>query len=147
MSALARQLGMAGRIQVNLPAGATGVWTVSQHSMSIDIQDPTSDRTVHIDRDTGRILADIRYADYSPGAKAMAVGIAFHEGDLGIWNLVPNTAFCPSIVFLAASGGPAQPDRNAALEGRSPDRTVRRRAPDFAGPPPVPSPTIELMRV
>jgi uncharacterized iron-regulated membrane protein len=72
--------------------------------MSNDSPDPTSDRTVHLDRYTGKVLADVRYADYSLGGKAMAVGIAFHEGDLGWWNVALNTAFCLSIVFLAVSG-------------------------------------------
>ena len=104
MAALARTLGMAGRFQVAVPDGEAGVWTLSQDSMSNDTPDPTSDRTVHLDRYTGRILADVRFADYSLGGKAMAVGIAFHEGDLGVWNIALNTVFCSSIVFLAISG-------------------------------------------
>ena len=36
--------------------------------------------------------------------KAMAVGIAFHEGDMGLWNLVLVTVFCLSILFLSVSG-------------------------------------------
>ena len=104
MAALARTLGMAGRFQVTVPDGEAGVWTLSRDSMSNDTPDPTSDRTVHLDRYTGRILADVRFADYSLGGKAMAVGIAFHEGDLGVWNIALNTVFCSSIVFLAISG-------------------------------------------
>jgi uncharacterized iron-regulated membrane protein len=104
VSALARTIGLDGRFQVALPDGESGVWTISQDSMSNDSPDPTSDRTVHLDRYTGKVLADVRYADYSLGGKAMAVGIAFHEGDLGWWNVALNTAFCLSIVFLAVSG-------------------------------------------
>ncbi|MFV0302328.1 MAG: PepSY-associated TM helix domain-containing protein [Paracoccus sp. (in: a-proteobacteria)] len=97
-------LGFGGRFQIALPEGDTGVWTVSHDSMSNDGPDPAADRTIHIDRYSGNVLADIRYADYSPYARAMAWGIAFHEGDLGLWNLALNTGFCLGIVFLAISG-------------------------------------------
>ncbi len=104
MAAFARSLGMEGRFQVALPKGETGVWTISQDSMSNDTTDPTADRTVHVDRYTGKILADVRYADYSLGGKAMAIGIAFHEGDLGWWNIALNTLFCLTVIFVAVSG-------------------------------------------
>jgi uncharacterized iron-regulated membrane protein len=102
--AFARSLGFEGRFQVNLPADGAGVWTVSHDTMSNDGHDATSDRTLHIDQYTGNILADVRFADYSPYAKAMAVGVAFHEGDLGLWNLVLNTVFCAAMIFLPVSG-------------------------------------------
>ena len=104
VSALARTIGLDGRFQVALPDGETGVWTISQDSMSNDSPDPTADRTVHLDRFSGKVLADVRYADYSLGGKAMAVGIALHEGDLGWWNVALNTVFCLSVIFLAVSG-------------------------------------------
>ncbi|QFT58697.1 hypothetical protein FIU94_07655 [Sulfitobacter sp. THAF37] len=104
IAAFATTLGFDGRFQINLPADETGVWTVSHDSMSNDGPDPTADRTVHIDRYTGNVLADVRFADYSPYAKAMAVGIAFHEGDLGIWNLALNTLFCLLVVLVSVSG-------------------------------------------
>lgn len=102
--AFARDLGFVGRFQVNLPGDETGVWTVSHDSMSNDGPDPSADRTIHIDRYTGNVLADVRYADYSPYAKAMAWGIAFHEGDLGVWNLALNTLFCLSVIGVSLSG-------------------------------------------
>jgi uncharacterized iron-regulated membrane protein len=104
VAAFAQGLGFDRRFQINLPGGDSGVWTISHDSMSNDGPDPAADRTLHIDRYTGNVLADVRYADYSAYAKAMAWGIAFHEGDLGLWNLVLNTAFCLSVVFLAVSG-------------------------------------------
>lgn len=118
VAALARDLGMTGRFQVALPKGATGVWTISQDSMSNDTSDPTADRTVHIDRYTGHVLADIRFADYSVGGKAMAIGIAFHEGDLGWWNVVLNTLFCLSMMFMAGSGVVMWWNRRPAGAGR-----------------------------
>ncbi|NBE07921.1 PepSY-associated TM helix domain-containing protein [Paragemmobacter ruber] len=102
--AYARGLGFNGRFQLALPGDATGVWTISHDSMSNDGPDPSADRTIHIDQYTGNVLADVGYADYSPWAKAMAYGIAFHEGDMGVWNLALNTVFCLSMIFLPVSG-------------------------------------------
>jgi uncharacterized iron-regulated membrane protein len=72
--------------------------------MSYDGASPTLDRTVHVDQYTGKVLADARYADYAIAAKAMAVGIALHEGQLGLWNFALNALFCLACVFLCVSG-------------------------------------------
>ena len=102
--ALARGLGFYGRFQLAIPQEETAVWTISHDSMSNDGPDPSADRTIHVDQYTGHVLADVGYADYSPWAKAMAYGIAFHEGDMGAWNLALNTVFCLSMIFLPVSG-------------------------------------------
>lgn len=102
--AWAREAGFDGRFQIALPDGDTGVWTLSRDSMSNDSPDPTSDLTVHLDRYTGRVLAEVAYADYSPYAKAMAVGIALHEGDMGAWNVALATLFCCAVIFTCISG-------------------------------------------
>ena len=104
VAAFAGTLGFDRRFQLNLPADETGVWTISHDSMSNDGPNPAADRTIHIDQYTGNVLADVRYADYSVYAKMMAWGIAFHEGDLGIWNLALNTVFCLGIIFVSVSG-------------------------------------------
>jgi len=100
----AREIGYKGRFHVNFPSKKAGVWTIAQDSMSNDSKDPMSDRTVHIDQYTGKILADIKFEDYSIGAKSMAISIALHEGDLGLWNIILNTVYCLSLIFLAISG-------------------------------------------
>ena len=104
VAGFADALGFAHRYQLTLPTGETGVWTISHDSMSNDGPDPAADRTIHIDQFTGNVLADVRYADYSPYAKLMAWGIAFHEGDLGLWNIALNTGFCLSVIGMAVSG-------------------------------------------
>jgi uncharacterized iron-regulated membrane protein len=104
VAGFAQGLGFNGRFQLALPEDETGVWTISHDSMSNDGPDPSADRTVHIDQYTGHVLADVGYADYSPWAKAMAYGIAFHEGDMGAWNIALNTLFCLSMIFLPVSG-------------------------------------------
>ena len=104
VAAFGRVIGYEGRFRVSLPNGDTGVWTINQDSMSNDSENPMIDRTVHLDQYTGKILADVGFADYSLAAKGMAVGIAFHEGDMGLWNIVLNTVFCLSVIFLCVSG-------------------------------------------
>ncbi|TAG16438.1 MAG: PepSY domain-containing protein, partial [Rhodobacterales bacterium] len=104
VTTFAATLGFDRRYQLNLPADETGVWTISHDSMSNDGPNPSADRTIHIDQFTGNVLADVRYADYSVYAKLMAWGIAFHEGDLGAWNLALNTVFCLGIILMSVSG-------------------------------------------
>jgi uncharacterized iron-regulated membrane protein len=104
IAGFAESLGFPGRFQIAYPADESGVWTVSHDSMSNDGMDPSADRTIHIDRFTGNVLADVAYAEYAPYAKLMAWGIAFHEGDLGVWNIALNTLFCLAMVFLPVSG-------------------------------------------
>ena len=97
-----RAIGFDGRFQIAAPAGEEGVWTLSQDSMSYDSTNPTADRTVHVDQYTGRILADVKFADYPFLGKVMAVGIALHEGQLGWWNVVLNALFwVPILLFFA----------------------------------------------
>lgn len=100
----ARESGFKGRYQINLPQGETGVWTLSQDSMSYDMPSPTADRTMHIDRYSGNVLADIRYEDYNAFGKFMAVGNAVHMGTLGLWSLLANVLFCLSIIAICISG-------------------------------------------
>ncbi len=103
MDKLARDIGFEGRYQMNMPGGETGVYTFSRDSMSTDSTDPMSDRTVHVDQYTGKVLADVRYEDYSLAGKAMAVGIALHMGTLGLWSVLANTVVCLSVLLLCIS--------------------------------------------
>ncbi|QEY23475.1 PepSY-associated TM helix domain-containing protein [Neisseria animalis] len=100
----AREIGFRGRYQLNLPQGETGVWTLSQDSMSYDANSPTIDRTVHIDQYSGKLLADIRYDDYNWFGKFMAVSIALHMGTLGWWSVAANVLFCLAVIAMCASG-------------------------------------------
>lgn len=101
---LAREIGFDGQFRVNLPGEPTGVYTISADSMDGDTTTPTGDRTVHVDQYSGEVLAEVGFADYSLAAKAMAVGVALHQADMGLWNTILNTVFCLTIVFLCVSG-------------------------------------------
>jgi uncharacterized iron-regulated membrane protein len=115
---LGRLLGMEGRFRVAYPRGETGVWTINRDSMSSDSTDPFVDRTIHIDQHTGKILADVKYKDYSWAGKSMAVGIPFHMGLMGTWNFILNVVFCLSVIFLSVSGVVMWVKRRPSRAGR-----------------------------
>lgn len=102
--ALGRAIGFDARFQVALPTDDTGVWTLSRDSMSYDSSNPFADRTVHVDQYTGKILAEAAFKDYPALGKAMAVGIALHEGQTGLWNIIANILFCLSVITICISG-------------------------------------------
>lgn len=104
VAAFARSIGFDEQFRINVPRGEEGVFTVSADSMDGDTTSPTGDRTVHIDQYSGKILADVRFADYSAAGKAMAVGIALHQANLGVWNTVLNVVLCLGVLFIAVSG-------------------------------------------
>lgn len=118
VNAYARSIGFAGQYRVAVPQDETGVYTVSADSMAGDLTDPTGDRYVHIDRHTGKVLAQVSFADYSPMAKFMAVGTALHQGDLGLWSAWLNVVFCLAVVFLCVSGIVMWWQRRPAHAGR-----------------------------
>lgn len=100
----AREIGFVGRYHIFFPKGETGVWTLNQDSMSYDSPNPTADRTVHIDRYSGKILADIQFKDYNWFGQFMAASIALHVGTMGWWSVGLNTVFCLAVILLCISG-------------------------------------------
>ncbi len=116
--ALGRTLGMDGRFRVAYPRGEKGVWTINRDSMSSDSDDPFIDRTIHVDQYSGKILADVKYDDYSWAGKSMAVGIPFHMGLMGTWNFALNLVFCLSVIFICVSGVVMWLKRRPAKAGR-----------------------------
>jgi uncharacterized iron-regulated membrane protein len=133
VAALAQRLGFAGQYHINVPQNAQGVYSISADTMSGDLVNPFQDRFVHVDRYTGRILAQAGYADYAPVAKAMAVGIALHQGDVGLWSAVANVLFCLAIVALCASGVVMWWLRRPQGSGRLAAPSVPAQAPLWKG--------------
>jgi uncharacterized iron-regulated membrane protein len=125
VDAYARSIGFGGQFHIAVPQDDTGVYSISADSMSGDLSDPTGDRFVHLDQYTGRVLAEAAFADYSPMAKLMAVGIALHQGDMGLWSAWANVLFCLAVLFLCVSGIVMWWKRRPANAGR----LVAPRAP------------------
>lgn len=103
VSRIAREQGFSN-YRVHLPRSDQSVWTISATTIAGDVKNPAAERTLHLDRHTGRVLADVRYQDYPAMGKAMAASVPFHQGDLGVWNLVLNLIFCFMVVVMIVSG-------------------------------------------
>ena len=100
----ARENGFGDGFWVALPADKTGVWTLSASTMSGDTKDARKDLTIHMDQYSGKVLATVAWKDYSLGAKAMAAGIALHQGNYGWWNQLLGAISCLMVLLMTASG-------------------------------------------
>ena len=104
VAAWAAANGFAGQYKLSLPGGPTGVFTVAYDGRNQDSALPSSDRYVHIDQYTGKVLADVRYADYSFVGKLMAWGVALHKGMAGPINFAFNLVYLAGVIALCVSG-------------------------------------------
>ena len=98
--AQAASLGVTSGYNVALPMSATGVYTVSYFPA-----DPQLERTIYIDQYSGRVLKDIRYADYGGVSKAVSYGTSLHMGRyFGIANQILCAAISLGLALMAVTG-------------------------------------------
>lgn len=112
---------------ITMPQGETGVFTLSTSHIK-----PGNNATLHIDQYSGAVLTDVRYADYGIMAKAITLGIAFHEGKLfGLANQLLGLIACLGLILVAISsyiiwrkrkpngklGAPSQPNNKKVTLG------------------------------
>lgn len=102
--AAAQREGIGQRLFVGVPGEASDVWTIAQTGLNDDINDPTQELTVHVDRHTGNVVGHGGWSEYGPMARAMATGIPLHMGSLGWWNLLGASLLCLSVCLLSTSG-------------------------------------------
>lgn len=82
------------------PKTADGVFTVS-----VFADDPRNDATLHVDQYTGKVLADVRYTDYSAVSKATELGVMLHEGRMFGWvNQLLILLVCLMVLLSSVSG-------------------------------------------
>jgi len=85
---------------ITLPTTADGVFTVA-----VFADDPRNDATLHVDQYTGKVLADVRWQDYSPVARATELGVMLHEGKMfGALNQIIILLVCLMILLGSVSG-------------------------------------------
>ncbi|MGE0161476.1 MAG: PepSY-associated TM helix domain-containing protein, partial [Gemmatimonadales bacterium] len=87
-------------------------------------------RSIYLDQYSGEVLADVRYADYGPAAKAIEWGIAVHEGrQYGGVNRLVMLAGCMAILLLATTAPimwwKRRPKGTLAAPPPPPERRVR----------------------
>ena len=94
------ELGMATAFRLTLPHGPTGAYTAYLYP-----DRPQGQRTLHLDRYSGEVLGDIRFADYGAVAKAVEWGVAVHLGRyFGPANQALMLSACLLIVTLVVTG-------------------------------------------
>jgi uncharacterized iron-regulated membrane protein len=104
--------------RVNFPRSETGVYTITANTMGGDIVDPRKDRTTHLDQYSGRILGEVTWNDYNVMAKALAVGISLHQGDISVVNKILNVLFCLAFIAVSITGGVMWWKRRPAGKGK-----------------------------
>lgn len=86
---------------------------------------PQGQRNIHLDQYTGKVINDVSFADYGPGAKAVELGVQIHMGN---YFGGPNQI----LMLLAALGG-------AALSVTGPIMWLKRRKAGLGAPEPIAS--------
>lgn len=72
---IAQEQGVMPGYSIVFPQKENGVFTITA-----PLGDPYGQQTIHIDRYSGRILANVGWNDYGSVPKAVTAGIALHEG-------------------------------------------------------------------
>lgn len=117
--AVARTNNVMPGYSIVFPRNETGVFTISA-----PLNDPLRQATIHVDRYSGAVLADVRWQEYAAVPKAVTMGIALHEG---LYFGLPNQLlmlFAALTVFIPAVSGTAM--------------WWRRRPAKRLGAPPLP---------
>lgn len=119
-------LGLRDDYRLSLPRGAAGVYTAVRMPDAVAGQ-----RVVHLDRYSGRVLADIGYADFGAVARVTEWGVSVHKGlEYGLANQLLLLLACLMLVFLAASGVVMwlrrRPPGRLAAPARRPDDGLAR---------------------
>ena len=92
-------LGLPVGTPVKLPDGPRGAY-----SAMLFPDDIRAERVVHLDRYSGRVLADVAYADYGIAGKATEWGVVLHTGrQFGRINQLVMLAACLSIIVLSVT--------------------------------------------
>ncbi|MBD2105570.1 PepSY domain-containing protein [Nodosilinea sp. FACHB-13] len=98
--ALAQAKGAPPGFNVTLPAGETGVFTISAFP-----PDPTQEVTMHVDQYSGAVLADVRWQDYGLVPRAVEMGTAIHMGRyFGFANQLLMLVAALIVMLLAITG-------------------------------------------
>ena len=92
--------GMTGPYRLVLPKGATGTFSAFLYP-----DRPQGQRTLYIDQYSGRVLADIKFAEYGAAAKAIELGVQIHMGNyFGRINQIVMLMACLGIFALSITG-------------------------------------------
>jgi uncharacterized iron-regulated membrane protein len=111
---------------ISMPEGEKGVYTIATSDTK-----PGDNATLHVDQYTGSVLSDVRFDDYGMMAKAITLGIAFHEGRLfGFANQMLGLIVCLGLIGLVISSfmmwRKRKPDGKIGSPAKSKDKKITR---------------------
>jgi len=93
--------GIAPPFEIRLPVDAQGVFSLVTDTET----DPAGTAYVHIDQYSGAVVSDVRWRDFGPLAKAIALGVSLHEGRyFGLPNQLLGLAACLGLIVLVTVG-------------------------------------------
>ncbi len=93
--------GLRHPMTVALPAAKNGTFSAIGYAFD----QPSDERTVHIDQYGGKVRATYGYDDYPLLAKVVSQGIGLHEGrSLGLPNMIASAAFCIAVIAMCVTG-------------------------------------------
>ncbi|ABA05573.1 propeptide, PepSY amd peptidase M4 [Nitrobacter winogradskyi Nb-255] len=124
VAAILTREGLMAPYRLILPKNASGVFTAFSYP-----DQPETQRTLHVDQYSGRVIGDVRFADYGWAAKAVELGVQIHMGNyFGRLNQIVMLIPCIGIIVLTITG---------------PLMWWRRRPKgEFAAPQPLSSPRL-----
>ena len=119
--------GLRHPMTVAVPADDAGTFSAIGYAFD----DPTDERTVHVDQYGGTVRSTYGYDDYPVLAQVVSQGIALHEGrSLGLANMAVSALFCVGVIALCLTGPlmwwrrRPRGRRTGAPRGRMPLRTT-----------------------
>jgi uncharacterized iron-regulated membrane protein len=93
--------GLQHPLTVALPDGEGGVFSAIGYAFN----DPSEEKTVHIDQYGGQVVATYGYGDYPALAKVVTQGIGLHEGrSLGLLSLWAAALMCLAVITSCITG-------------------------------------------
>jgi uncharacterized iron-regulated membrane protein len=133
--AVADRQGLRHPMTIALPTDGKGVFSAIGYAFD----DPSDERTVHVDRYGGNVIATYGYDDYPVLAKVVSQGIGLHEGrSFGLVNFWASALFCVAVIFMCVSGPlmwwRRRPKRTAGTTGAPSVGAPRGRMPLKASP-------------
>ncbi|CAN5484094.1 PepSY domain-containing protein [soil metagenome] len=122
--AKARAAGLTDGMTLTLPKTAGGTWTAAYMPDKVE-----NTRALYLDGGDGHLLADLRYRDFGPAAKAIEWGIAVHQGrQFGLINRLIMLAGCIAVWLLGVSAFTMWWKRRPKGKLAAPPAPVDRRA-------------------
>lgn len=99
-AALLATHGMDSAYRLSLPQDGNDVYSAYTYPAQ-----PEGQHTIHLDRYSGEVLGDVRFADYGAIAKAVEWGVAIHMGNyFGRLNQMIMLFTCLAIIALVITG-------------------------------------------